>query len=309
VNDDEVLGVFELFSGKANAFGERDLSAVKRLGEMVETAVRMAQVTERLPERLTEEPSTVVAASPEAGEEILDVEIFSSAVEENATAALPQEQASVVTPQTVAPQKAPAAVQSVAPPSVVAPQTPPVLTKPAEMTPAAPPKKMFWSATVHFGSDAVKPAEADQSHVPPVLRGLKKCEACGFPVSAGRALCVECEEKKWRGQLRRPLPTGAIPGPAAAASPAPKTQGGELAAALSAPGTAQRTVTAQTPSSGEAKSASAPTFEVPRPAGPSPDLVLSAGLAPPQSWISRNKYMVGAVLAAVAVVVALVAFR
>src|ERR1700740_1302072 len=30
VNDDEVLGVFELFSGQANAFGDRDLSAVQR---------------------------------------------------------------------------------------------------------------------------------------------------------------------------------------------------------------------------------------------------------------------------------------
>src|SRR5215471_1814341 len=31
VNDDEVLGVFELFSGKVNAFAERDLSALQRL--------------------------------------------------------------------------------------------------------------------------------------------------------------------------------------------------------------------------------------------------------------------------------------
>src|SRR5579863_3871109 len=52
VNDDEVLGVFELFSGKANAFGARDLSAVQRLSEMVETAVRLAQATETLPGRL-----------------------------------------------------------------------------------------------------------------------------------------------------------------------------------------------------------------------------------------------------------------
>ena len=52
VNDDEVLGVFELFSGKANAFGVRDVSAVQRLSEMVETAVRLAQATESLPERL-----------------------------------------------------------------------------------------------------------------------------------------------------------------------------------------------------------------------------------------------------------------
>src|SRR5580700_5308332 len=52
VNDDEVLGVFELFSGKANAFGARDVSAVQRLSEMVETAVRLAQAAQNLPERL-----------------------------------------------------------------------------------------------------------------------------------------------------------------------------------------------------------------------------------------------------------------
>ena len=52
VNDDGVLGVFELFSGRINAFGERDLSAVQRLSEMVETAVRLAEATEHLPERL-----------------------------------------------------------------------------------------------------------------------------------------------------------------------------------------------------------------------------------------------------------------
>src|SRR5579864_3102023 len=52
VNDDGVLGVFELFSGRVNAFGERDLSAVQRLSEMVETAVRLAEATQHLPERL-----------------------------------------------------------------------------------------------------------------------------------------------------------------------------------------------------------------------------------------------------------------
>src|SRR5215469_9259421 len=39
VRDDQVLGVFELFSGNAAAFGERDLVALQRLGEMVDTAV------------------------------------------------------------------------------------------------------------------------------------------------------------------------------------------------------------------------------------------------------------------------------
>ncbi|MGB8733766.1 MAG: hypothetical protein WCC99_21110, partial [Candidatus Sulfotelmatobacter sp.] len=37
------------------------------------------------------------------------------------------------------------------------------------------------------------------------LRNLQKCQACGFPVSQGRAFCVECEERQWRGQ-RLPRP-------------------------------------------------------------------------------------------------------
>src|SRR5579859_8178752 len=65
VNDDEVLGVFELFSGRANAFGERDVSAVQRLSEMVETAVRLAQATATLPEKLkkTESAAAEVASA------------------------------------------------------------------------------------------------------------------------------------------------------------------------------------------------------------------------------------------------------
>ncbi len=74
VNDDEVLGVFELFSGKANAFGERDLSAVRRLSEMVETAVRLAHATESLTEKLrADESSAVEVAAPTTEEQILDV--------------------------------------------------------------------------------------------------------------------------------------------------------------------------------------------------------------------------------------------
>ena len=42
VSEQQVLGVFELFSGKPHAFEERDLSALQRLSEMVETAVKHA---------------------------------------------------------------------------------------------------------------------------------------------------------------------------------------------------------------------------------------------------------------------------
>ena len=80
VNDDGVLGVFELFSGKANAFGERDVSAVQRLSEMVETAVRLAQAAETLPERLKMPLSceTEVADGAVAEDQVLDGQILAA---------------------------------------------------------------------------------------------------------------------------------------------------------------------------------------------------------------------------------------
>src|SRR6266567_527752 len=82
-NDDEVLGVFELFSGKANAFGERDVSAVHRLSQMVETAVRLAQAAEDLPERLSApETSTPQAANAELTEDqVLDRQLLGEDVQ------------------------------------------------------------------------------------------------------------------------------------------------------------------------------------------------------------------------------------
>src|SRR5205814_1735301 len=147
-----------LFSGKANAFGVREVSAVQRLSEMVETAVRLARATQSLPERLKmgETSAAEVSAgevTPIEDDQILDGEILADIVLQ-------------------------------------------------DMVLAAPKKPLFWSAVLSPAAEAERAVQADQSHVPPVLRSLRKCEACGFPVSASRVLCVECEEKKWRGQLK-----------------------------------------------------------------------------------------------------------
>ena len=187
VHDEEVLGVFELFSGQANAFGDRDLSAVKRLSEMVETAVRLARATGTLPERLSaDEPSAMVTAP---SEETVDVEILES----DSQAVAP----SIHVAQAVPENPVAATSQSVPVESQIPKAAEPAPEKTVEKRP------LFWSAAASGAESPSVPA-ADQSHVPPMLRALRKCEACGFPVSPGRALCVECEEKKWRGQLKRP---------------------------------------------------------------------------------------------------------
>jgi hypothetical protein len=183
---------------------------------------------------------------------------------------------------------------------------------------------MFWSAAAVGGESATATTVEDESNVPPMLRGLKKCEACGFPISGGRVLCVECEEKKWRGQLRRPqgtpMPTGALP-----QNPARKPAVQDLAAV--ATGSVTKSGTQVT------GVASVKTVEVPLkvPQDSSKGVVqtpamtvktavrelepriearseistpiFSAGLGPSQSWLSRNKYVLG-VLVLVSVAIA-----
>ncbi len=210
VNDDEVLGVFELFSGKANAFGERDLSALQRLSEMVETAVKLARAAESVPQPVAAEVSTgKVMASEVVDEDVLvdeDIlEVDEPVVKVEAAAVGSRGIEAPVVKAPAVPQNSPQVAAQVSAPT--APAVAPKIEMP--VPPAAPKKPLFWSAALDTSGDAEKAAATDQSNIPPMLRNLKKCEACGFPVSAGRALCVECEEKKWRGQLKTPPPVAA----------------------------------------------------------------------------------------------------
>ena len=413
VNDDEVLGVFELFSGKANAFGTRDVSAVQRLSEMVETAVRLAQATETLPQRLkvpelsaTEVPQVAKSESSEEDQvldgkvlqdqdqvlvgEVVEDLILQDGDEDDpvlpvATAdaeALPDEARSITRLEALRDSQADAAGSQ----EPVALQDPvevaagvsgnrdlaasepvvsqPVVLKPidqkvARVTPAVPqaetsipaakadvtvpaetvqPKKLFWSAAVNPEAEAERPEELDQSHVPPVLRTLRKCEACGFPVSAGRLFCVECEEKKWRGQLKAPraVAKGEVRAFAAAAqsaaasspAPSPSTLTSRASASNAAPlvgsvggsGTAVAATSAAkteglrpapaAPSSHAVARETRPlAASAPPPRVKSPEFVLSAGMPPSQSWLAANKYIVGVLLVVGAAVAAVFLLR
>jgi len=346
VNDDEVLGVFELFSGKANAFGERDLSALQRLSEMVETAVKLARAAESVPQLTAAAAGgKEVMASEVEDEEILEVE---GAVAE-VKAAAPVEGPRVAVPVAAAnivPQAALPTADQIA-------SAPPALQAPA--IPASPKKPLFWSAALDANLEAERAAEPDQSHVPPMLRNLKKCEACGFPVSAGRVLCVECEEKKWRGQLRMPRlaapQKSSVSAPAGPVSVGPVSAGLVSAEPVSAPvarlvaaaqsGTAAAPVLDKknAPVAAVVSNVAAPVkapevrkesgdvatlavsppvvFSPSVPALPMapaeeaarPDFVLSAGLEPSQSWFSRNKYIFGAIVLIAATVAAILLLR
>jgi hypothetical protein len=259
----QVLGVFELFSGQADAFAERDLSALQRLGGMVETAVKLARAAEgTLPEMVAPDQTsedqiqeittegtgehrvaTGVLESAAFADEapVLEVEMDEAVAElpsEATVAATGVEAARIEAAKTATPAvqsdipvlprsaivadvpavvaAAPSAIPPVGVSTIVVPSIiVPSIVVPASVVPAKeqPAKRpLMWSAAVHPSPDAPKPMEADQSHVPPMLRSLRKCKACGFPVSEGRTLCVECDEKQWRGQ---PLSAAAAKTPVA----------------------------------------------------------------------------------------------
>lgn len=289
VNDDQVLGVFELFSGEANAFGERDLSAVQRLADMVQTAVQLAQVAGSIPT-----PEKAKAAAAAAGGQALRGEFVADLVVDDRLRA--ESSAKVEGPAIDAQNVSKAATES-----TVQPPVPDTTAK----------KPLLWSAPVNVEADAPTGGDVDQSRVPPVLRDLRKCVACGFPVSAGRMLCVECEEKKWKGQLRsrKSEPVSALSsfnssGGAAAAAPAVAKASTTTNPAPSTPEASTRVLPDQTAhklgiSRGPGNSAlsegnvdalsdSVAMETVVRNA---PDFVLSAAAVPSESWFAAHKYV------------------
>lgn len=276
VGDQEVIGVFELFSGKANAFNERDLAALERLGRMVETAVTHA----------------VAAQSHPESHDKLQIDV--------------QPPAEKSQPKTMAASASAVASAAAAP----------VKSLPAkEDAQGATAKPMFWSATATAPAPNQPPGEAEPLPVPPVMRQLQKCQACGFPVSSGRILCVECENKKSGKQPMRPAAAEAS-GRIATAHEAPQT----TAAASS------RATSLTNPNLSHAAAAIA---EIPHPAAnlESPakldgELVAGAkpkdttaetsapflsSALPSESWFARNKFIVGAMLL-IAIVVAAIAY-
>jgi hypothetical protein len=291
VSEEQMLGVFELFSGTPRAFDERDLSALQRLSEMVETAVKHGAATQSM--SAVQEP----AAEPPPP------------VDEIAAEAARVESRGIVPGPDFAP--APLAKD-------ISPDLPPQELEKTELEKTEPEpaakRPLFWSAAMQAqGSAAGAHETAEPIAVPPVLRNLQKCQACGFPVSQGRTFCVECEEKEWRGQ-RFPQPAAG----AALAQTSVETSGpvsGELAIpapAVAVAGTPPNlNFTAIEPAAIATQTSVASSLldrDVPAdvPGAGNSALFLSSALES-ESWFAANKYILGALLV-VAIVIGAIAW-
>jgi hypothetical protein len=292
VSEQQVLGVFELFSGKPHAFEQRDISALQRLSEMVETAVKRAVATDAVPP--VEEPAGIVV-------ETVRVESPASVLGPGIVQAPPVKDLPPPEPETTAPQQ------------TEREKTKPE-TNPTPQPAPAPKKPLFWSAAMQTQSSAGRTDQAAASiAVPPVLRNLQKCQACGFPVSQGRTFCVECEEKQWRGQRLPPLAVG--PASARRSSQPGAPASGESAISGSAVAVAvlpEELGSAQTEAAAITLQASVASSED----VPDPHFLGSDNSAPSfgsalqsESWFAANKYILGALLVAAIVIGAIVWLR
>jgi len=157
-------GLFELFSDHPYAFEERDLIALERMAELTRTALD-------LPAKL---PGSSVALGQRN-----DVPVAEHTIEASGTNAAP-------------------ATDSAQPPdmSQLEPRNLPELALLPETLPESliPPLDVpaTGSATVSLAKAEV--ATASPGTVPDAMRRIQKCASCGFPVSEGRSLCLDCEK-------------------------------------------------------------------------------------------------------------------
>jgi len=154
IREEEVIGVFELFADRANAFEERDITALERLAEMVQTGLEHA----------------------DAGRHALQ-EIAAK----NEQAAAQQEEQK--------PEPAPAATK------IEIEVSAPVASELASESPET-------TALKPDPDEPVRTAELDK---------VRNCEACGFPVSEGRTLCLDCEAARLSGDSPAPLASSEAP--------------------------------------------------------------------------------------------------
>lgn len=243
LSGEQAFGVFELFSGKPFAFAERDVSTLQRLSAMVELAVKFAvtaqtdDAIEEPAEEVEDDPvrsDASVAAVERTASGLERAPSISSAPAQKQIPSPAQAPAQARTTATVGSglgqmlaSASNAAVPESPPPQKqihsqetiqgknISPKkdsagavqesqtsTAQAQTEAAQEAEQEKEKKpLFWTAPPTESSAAATSSASNSA--PPTLRNLQKCQACGFPVSQGRLLCVECEEKKWRGQ---PLP-------------------------------------------------------------------------------------------------------
>jgi len=180
----EITGLFELFSDEVAAFTERDLEALQRLGEMVHTALLHTDAARANPGVLQVEAEPTVENGRAEAPTTASSAQESRASEQRAKSATPSASPFFHSKNA-----------STKPAGNIA--TAPMNTPGASTLPTG-------SKDVLAGGGRVQPLPGNsaieqsglQGAVLGELSSIAKCQTCGFPVSKERRLCLDCERKQ-----------------------------------------------------------------------------------------------------------------
>jgi putative methionine-R-sulfoxide reductase with GAF domain len=171
--EEEVYGVFELLSGRPRAFEERDFVALNRLAEMIQTAVEHSDAARRAEAELGK-PAAAPANAPAEVTAVPLNEVV-KADSEKPPSEVGTEPAAVASSEPVLTELRPSESHVAESATAVAVTQSPVETP--ELTPSV----------------LEGPTETDPPSTTIAFGNLRRCETCGFPVSEGRRLCLDCE--------------------------------------------------------------------------------------------------------------------
>ena len=197
--DGQVRGLFELFSDHPYAFEERDLIALERMADLTLTALDLAEQRENrggsaTATRGTETPTIVSGAvingPNNAG--MKDAGTNNAGTNSAGTISAGTNSAGADVVQAANPVQILPAVERETVASVV---PHPVTADPriAELG-AAKLATTSLEAVPALVANGEAPGAVDG--IPAAMLRVQKCEACGFPVSEGRSLCLDCEKKE-----------------------------------------------------------------------------------------------------------------
>jgi len=162
LREQEVIGVFELLADRTSAFEDRDVTALERLAEMVQTSLEHAEAAKRALQEIAEKNEQAAEQKKEPKPE---VSLAATKTENDFTETIVLATETNLPPETKAP-----------------------------------------------ASDEAAPVKPEQElPKPKEIEKIKHCEACGFPVSPGRMLCVDCEAARLSGDSPAPLASSYAP--------------------------------------------------------------------------------------------------
>jgi len=170
----EVRGLFELFSDHPYAFEERDLIALERMADLTLTALDLAEQRQNF-------GPAASAPEREPGKRV-DPPAAGSA----------QAVAAIHIDNSTTPEFAEPTVLPVESPAVVA--EPPVVRSEPQSFPGQPAVRPA-EPSVDLAPEPVPVLKPVPASVPEAMLRVQKCASCGFPVSEGRTLCLDCEKK------------------------------------------------------------------------------------------------------------------